>query len=41
VRSTGSWQLTHPEPAMALWTLLVIAVCVPLALRRFNSKLSG
>src|ERR1700685_3622980 len=35
---TGSWQLTHPELAMALWCLLVVAVCVPLALRRFNRK---
>jgi ABC-2 type transport system permease protein len=37
---SGSWQLTHPELAMALWCLLVIAICVPLALRRFNRKLA-
>jgi hypothetical protein len=41
VHSTGSLQLMHREPAMALWSLLVVAVCVPLALRRFNSKLGG
>jgi len=38
--ATGSWQLTHPELAMAFWCLLVVAVCVPLALRRFNRKLA-
>jgi ABC-2 type transport system permease protein len=37
---SGSWQLTHPELAMALWCLIVIAICVPLALRRFNRKLA-
>jgi ABC transporter DrrB family efflux protein len=37
---SGSWQLTHPELAMALWCLLVIGICVPLALRRFNRKLA-
>ena len=40
VHSTGSWQLVHPELAMALWCLLIIAVCVPLALRRFNRTLA-
>jgi len=39
--STGSWQLVHPELAMALWCLVIIAVCVPLALRRFNRTLAG
>jgi ABC-2 type transport system permease protein len=39
--STGSWQLTHPEIAMALWCLLIIGVCAPLALRRFNRTLAG
>jgi ABC-2 type transport system permease protein len=28
VHTTGSWQLVHPELAMALWCLLIIAVCV-------------
>jgi ABC-2 type transport system permease protein len=33
--SHGSWQLEHPVTAMILWCLLITAVCVPLALRRF------
>ena len=41
VHSTGSWQLVHPELAMALWCLVIIGVCVPLALRRFNRTLAG
>ena len=41
VHSSGSWQLDHPEVAMALWCLLIIAICVPLALRRFNNTLAG
>jgi ABC-2 type transport system permease protein len=41
VHSSGSWQLTHPELAMALWSLLLLAVCVPLALRRFSRTLAG
>jgi ABC-2 type transport system permease protein len=41
VHSSGSWQLTHPELAMALWSLLLLAVCVPLALRRFTRTLAG
>jgi ABC-2 type transport system permease protein len=39
--STGSWQLEHPQLAMALWCLLILAVAVPLALRRFNRTLAG
>jgi ABC-2 type transport system permease protein len=39
--SSGSWQLTHPELAMALWCVVIIAVTVPLALRRFNHKLAS
>jgi ABC-2 type transport system permease protein len=41
IHSSGSWQLDHPELAMALWCLLLIAVCVPLALRRFNRTLAA
>jgi ABC-2 type transport system permease protein len=41
VHSSGSWQLTHPELAMALWSLLILAICVPLALRRFSRTLAG
>jgi ABC transporter DrrB family efflux protein len=37
----GSWQLDHPELAMALWCLLLMAVCVPLALRRFSRTLAA
>ena len=41
VQTSGSWQLDHPELAMALWCLLLMAVCVPVALRRFNRTLSA
>ena len=41
VHSNGSWQLTHPELAMALWCVVIMAVCVPLALRRFNRTLAA
>jgi ABC-2 type transport system permease protein len=41
VHASGSWQLEHPELAMALWCLLLIAICVPLALRRFNRTLAA
>jgi ABC-type polysaccharide/polyol phosphate export permease len=34
--SSGSFQLDHPELAMIGWCLILLAVCVPLALRRFN-----
>ena len=37
----GSWQLDHPELAMVLWCVLLIAVCVPLALRRFGRTLAA
>jgi ABC-type multidrug transport system permease subunit len=33
--SSGSWQLEHPVVAMIGWCVLIIAVCVPLALRKF------
>ena len=35
--SHGCWQLDHPVPAMIGWCVLIIAVCVPLALRRFRT----
>jgi ABC-2 type transport system permease protein len=35
--SGGSLQLDHPVPAMIAWCVLLIAVCVPLALRRFRT----
>jgi ABC-2 type transport system permease protein len=37
VRSHGSLQLDHPVFAMVAWCLLITAVCVPLALRRFRT----
>jgi ABC-2 type transport system permease protein len=37
----GSWQLDRPELAMALWCLILMAICVPLALRRFNRTLAA
>ncbi len=39
--SSGSWQLDHPELAMMLWCVLILAVVVPLALRRFNRTLAA
>src|SRR5580704_690807 len=35
--SHGSLQLRHPVPAMIAWCVLLIAICVPLALRRFRT----
>jgi ABC-2 type transport system permease protein len=37
----GSWQLDHPELAMIIWCVLLIGICVPLALRRFNRTLAA
>lgn len=37
-RSSGSWPLEHPAVAMVGWCVLVLAVCVPLILRRFASR---
>jgi ABC-2 type transport system permease protein len=39
--STGSWQLEHPQLAMALWCVVILAIVVPLALRRFNRTLAA
>jgi len=33
----GSWQLEHPVAAMVGWCAVIIAICVPLALRRFQT----
>ncbi len=41
VHTTGSWQLEHPELAMMLWCLLILAVAMPLAVRRFNRTLAA
>ncbi|MGH9045379.1 MAG: ABC transporter permease [Acidimicrobiales bacterium] len=35
--ANGSWQLSHPVLAMVAWCVIIIAVCVPAALRRFRS----
>jgi ABC-2 type transport system permease protein len=39
--SSGSWLLTHAELAMFLWSLVMLAVFIPLALRRFNRTLAA
>jgi len=39
--SSGSWQLDHPELAMVGWCVVLLAICVPLALRRFNRIVAG
>ncbi|HTU28453.1 MAG TPA: ABC transporter permease [Solirubrobacteraceae bacterium] len=36
LHSSGSFQLDHPQLAMIGWCVVLLAVCVPLALRRFN-----
>jgi ABC-2 type transport system permease protein len=41
VHRGGSWELAHPELAMALWCVVLLAICVPLALRRFNRTLAA
>jgi ABC-2 type transport system permease protein len=34
---TGSWPLEHPVVAMIGWCALIMAICIPLALRRFRT----
>jgi ABC-2 type transport system permease protein len=41
LHSSGSWQLDHPEIAMLGWCLILLAICMPLALRRFNRTIAG
>lgn len=38
--SSGSWLLAHSELAMLLWSIVLLAVFMTLALRRFNSTLA-
>ncbi len=38
---SGSWLLSHPELAMVCWCALLLAVCVPLAVRRLNRTLAA
>lgn len=35
--SSGSWELDHPVVSMCGWCVLIMAICVPLALRRFRT----
>ena len=37
IHSHGSWQLEHPVAGMTAWSVLLVVVCVPLALRRFRT----
>jgi ABC-2 type transport system permease protein len=41
VHTSGSWLLVHPELSMLLWSVGLLAICVPLALRRFNHTLAA
>jgi ABC-2 type transport system permease protein len=41
VPSSGSWLLSHAELSMVLWSLLLLAIFVPLALHRFNNTVSA
>jgi ABC-type polysaccharide/polyol phosphate export permease len=40
-RSTGSWQLEHPEIAAVAWCLILMGIAIPLALRRFNRRIAA
>jgi len=37
----GSWLLSHAELAMVIWSLVMLAVFIPLALHRFNHTVSA
>ena len=41
LHSSGSFQLDHPQLAMIGWCVVLLGVCVPLALRRFNHTTSA
>jgi ABC-2 type transport system permease protein len=41
IHSSGSLQLDHPIAAMVVWCLIIVGICVPLALRRFNHMLTN
>jgi ABC transporter DrrB family efflux protein len=36
--ATGSWPLEHPVAGMIIWCVVILAICVPLALRRFAKQ---
>jgi ABC-2 type transport system permease protein len=38
--ASGSWELSHAPLAMAIWSLLLLAIFMPLALRRFNKTIA-
>jgi ABC-2 type transport system permease protein len=33
---TGAWPVRHPVAATLAWAVLLLAVCVPLAVRRYH-----
>ena len=35
-RTSGSWPLEHPVPAMLIYCALIIGICVPLTVRKFK-----
>ncbi len=37
VHATGSWQLAHAVPMTFAWCLTLLAICVPLTVRRYRS----
>ena len=41
LHSSGSLQLDHPQLAMIGWCVILLAICVPLALRRFNRTIAA
>jgi ABC-2 type transport system permease protein len=41
ISSSGSWPLDHPELGMLIWSLLLLGIFVPLALRRFTKGIAS
>jgi ABC-2 type transport system permease protein len=37
----AAWPLLHPVPVATGWCLLLLAICVPLALRKFRQRTTG
>jgi ABC transporter DrrB family efflux protein len=40
VPTTGPWPVTHPVQAALAWSFAILAVCLPLAVRRYRSAVS-
>jgi ABC transporter DrrB family efflux protein len=40
VPTTGPWPVTHPVPAALAWSFGILAVCLPLAVRRYRSSVA-